>query len=361
MVTIYDVARVAGVSPKTVSRVMNGDGPVNAKTREIVSSAMGQLGYVPSSAARTMRSHRTGLVGLVTGAISGPNAAGEASGLPDLQIVQGIQRVLADNGLALLISDTCGEPARIPLLVRTLREHRVEGLFYVAGHHQQIELPEPSRAERLVLVNAFDDTGTPCVLPDDTDGQHALTAALIAQGHRRVGFLTLPEALVAHGLRLNGYRRALAEAGIVYDPALVAVVDREDAPELRAALQSAIDGLLALEAPPTVLCCGNDQLAVTVYGILRARGVAVPEQMSVAGYDDYRVISETLFPALTTMELPYGRKGETAARLMLGDLRGKEPLVSGVRIVVRGDLRWRASVTPELARSQIGTGDKRLY
>ena len=103
MVTIYDVARVAGVSPKTVSRVMNGDAPVNAKTREIVTRAMGQLGYVPSSAARTMRSHRTGLVGLVTGAIARPNAAGEAGGLPDLQIVQGIQRVLAESGLTLLI------------------------------------------------------------------------------------------------------------------------------------------------------------------------------------------------------------------------------------------------------------------
>ncbi|MER2508116.1 MAG: LacI family DNA-binding transcriptional regulator [Amaricoccus sp.] len=346
MVTIYDVARVAGVSPKTVSRVMNGDAPVNAKTREIVTRAMGQLGYVPSSAARTMRSHRTGLVGLVTGAIARPNAAGEAGGLPDLQIVQGIQRVLAESGLTLLISDTGDEPGRIPQLVRTLREHRVEGLFYVASHHQQIELPELARVERLVLVNAFDAAGTPCVLPDDTDGQRALTAALVADGHRRVGFLTLPEGLVARGLRLIGYRRALEDAGIAYDPVLVADADREGAPEARATLQSAIDAMLALEAPPTVLCCGNDRMAVAVYGILRARGVAVPEQMSVAGYDDHRVISETLFPTLTTMELPYVGMGEAAARLMLGDIRGKEPLVRGARIVVRGGLRWRASVTP---------------
>ena len=351
MTTIYDVARVAGVSPKTVSRVMNGDAPVNAKTREIVTSAMDQLGYVPSSAARTMRSHRTRLVGLITGAISGSNAAGESSGLPDLQIVQGIQRVLAENGLTLLISDTGGEPGRIPQLVRTLREHRVEGLFYVASHHQQVEFPVSARVARVVLVNAFDDTGTPCVLPDDTDGQHALTAALVAEGHRRIGFLTLPEGLVAHGLRLNGYRRALADAGIAYDPALVADTNREVASEGRAALQSAIDAMLALEAPPTVLCCGNDRLAVTVYGILRARGVAVPEQMSVAGYDDYRVISETLYPSLTTMELPYGKMGAAAARLMLGDISGKELLVSGGRIMVRGDLRWRTSVTPGLARS----------
>ena len=89
---------VAGVSPKTVSRVINGDAPVNARTREAVEAAMGELGYVPSSAARAMRSQRTGLVGLVTGAISGPQAEGGTSGLPDLQIVQGIQRVLAERG-----------------------------------------------------------------------------------------------------------------------------------------------------------------------------------------------------------------------------------------------------------------------
>jgi LacI family transcriptional regulator len=105
--------------------------------------------------------------------------------------------------------------------------------------------------------------------------------------------------------------------------------------------------LLSLDVPPTVLCCGNDRLAVTVYGILRARGIAVPEAMSVTGYDDYRVISETLYPLLTTMELPYGRMGEQAARLMLEDLRGGATATEqDARIMVRGEMRWRASVTP---------------
>lgn len=345
MATIYDVAKAAGVSPKTVSRVMNGDAPVNVRTRELVEATMTSLGYVPSSAARAMRSQRTGLVGLVAGAISGPQAAGGATGLPDLQIVQGIQRTLAESGMTLLISDT-SEPGRVPQLVRTLREHRVEGLFYVAGHHQRIELPDGARAARMVLVNGFDDAGTPCVLPDDTEGQWALTAALIARGHRRIGFLTLPAALVAQGLRLEGYARALAEAGIAYDPALVVETNPSGAPQEREVLQAAIDGMLALKVPPTVLCCGNDRLAVAVYGILRARGVKVPEGMSVAGYDDYRVISETLYPQLTTMELPYGRMGEAAARLMLGELRGDQPVAIGARILVEGELRWRDSVTP---------------
>ncbi len=346
MTTIYDVARAAGVSPKTVSRVMNGDAPVNARTKEAVEAAMGHLGYVPSSAARAMRSQRTGLVGLVTGAISGPQAAGGATGLPDVQIVQGIQSALSQAGLTLLISDTGGDAGRIPQLVRTLREHRVEGLFYVAGYHQRLELAAVARAERIVLVNAFDDAGTPCVLPDDRQGEFDLVAALIACGHRRIGFLTLPPSLVAYDLRLQGYRQALAEAGIAWDAALVVDADRDGAPEERVAIQAALDAMLALPDPPTVVCCGNDRMAITVYGVLRARGVALPQQMSVAGFDDYRVISETLYPQLTTMELPYARMGQAAARLMLNELRGGEAVPQGTRILVQGDLRWRASVVP---------------
>jgi LacI family transcriptional regulator len=291
-----------------------------------------------------MRSQRTGLVGLVTGAFSGPPAEGGVSGLPDLQIVQGIQRVLAERGLTLLISDTGGAPEVIPQRMRTLREHRIEGLFYVADHHLEISLPAAVRADHLVLVNAFDSEGTPCVLPDDEWGQHALTRALLAHGHRRIGYLTLPQSLVATRLRLSGYRRALEEAGFAFDPELVIDADRGGAPEERGLLQAAIARLTALPEPPTVLCCGNDRLAVAAYGILRASGVAVPEEMSVAGYDDYRVISETLYPQLTTMELPYTRMGEAAARMMLADLRGLEAPTEGSRITVRGALRWRDSV-----------------
>jgi LacI family transcriptional regulator len=330
---------------------MNGDAPVNARTKEAVEAAIRQLGYVPSSAARAMRSQRTGLVGLVTGAISGPQASGRATGLPDLQIVQGIQSALGRGGLTLLISDTGGDARRTPQLLRTLREHRVEGFFYVAGYHQRIEVETVAEAERVVLVNAFDDAGTPCVLPDDRQGERELVAALIAEGHRRIGFLTLPPSLVAYHLRLEGYRQALAEAGIAWDPALVVDADRDGAPEERVAIQVALDAMLALPDPPTVVCCGNDRMAVTVYGVLRSRGIAVPQEMSVAGFDDYRVISETLYPQLTTMELPYFSMGEAAARLMLNELRGGEAVAQGTCVLVQGGLRWRASVVPGPALS----------
>lgn len=355
LATIYDVARRAGVSPKTVSRVMNGDAPVNIRTREAVEAAMGELGYVPSRAARAMRSNKTGLVGLITGAISTTPTSPESSGLPDLLIIQGIQRVLADASMTLLISDTGGDPARVAELTRTFAQHRVEALLYVADHNRKVDLPAIARAETLFLVNCFDDAGTPCVLPDDRYGQRALVARLIEAGHRRIGFLTLPEDLVAQGLRLAGYRDALEEAGIAFDPALVSAAGlHHSGPREIMLIGDAIEAMMALDDPPTVLCCGNDRMAMQVYGVLRSRGIAVPDEMSVAGFDDYKLISETLFPPLTTAVLPYPEMGETAARMLLDRLKGRTQANEDLSPLIRGPVVWRQSVTERSSSARSG-------
>ncbi len=346
MATIYDVAKRAGVSPKTVSRVMNGDAPVNIDTRKAVQAAMGELSYVPSRAARAMRSNKTGLVGLITGAISTTPSSPDSSGLPDLLIVQGIQQALSDAGITLLISDTGGNPDRVEDLTRTFAQHRVEGLVYVADHHRKVELPDAARAENLILVNCFDDAGTPCVLPDDRAGQHALVSRLIEAGHRRIGFLTLPDDLVAYDLRLAGYRAAHEEAGIPFDPDLVAVAGLHQSGPREAALMSrAAESMMGLASPPTVLCCGNDRMALKLYGILRSRGIAVPDDISVAGFDDYRLISETLYPPLTSAVLPYRAIGETAAQMLLARLRGGTPPDADSTPLISGPVVWRQSVT----------------
>ena len=142
MSTIYDVVRSAGVSAKTVSRVLNGDGPVGAATREAIARAIATLGYVPSNAARMMRSSKSGLVGLITGAISTVKESTPAVGLPDLFIVQGIQQVMAQFGMTVMIGDTGGQKEAVPHLMDTFLSHRVEGLIYVAEFHQPISLPK---------------------------------------------------------------------------------------------------------------------------------------------------------------------------------------------------------------------------
>lgn len=350
--TIYDVAKLAGVSPKTVSRVINRDAPVAQSTRDAVEAAIGQLGYVPSSAARAMRSSKTGLIGLISGAISEVETSPEQSGLPEIYIFQGVQKVLRDAGKTLLIADTGGDANNVPSLVRTFAEHRVEGLIYVAAYHQPVELPEPNGVGEFVIANGFDTSGRPCVVPDDYNGQKSLTERLIEIGHRRIAYLTLPQDLVATRERTQGYIDAHTEAGLEVDPRLIRAADSMSPAndDRRSVLKYALDSVLALPEPPTVICAGNDRLALQLYGRLRSRGIEVPGDISIAGYDDYRLISETLYPPLTTVELPYHRMGQEAAALLLESLSGGE-LPANKTVRVTGDVKWRDSVlSPPKAR-----------
>lgn len=344
MATIYDVAKRAGVSPKTVSRVLNRDAPVSEATRDAVLEAMDALEYVPSVAARSIKSQKSGLIGLITGAISSVPALAEAAGLPDLFIVQGIQHVIAQSGKTLLISDTGGSEERVNELIRTFREHRVEGLIYAADFHKKINLKVPLNGVPTVLVNCYDDLGTPSVLPDDEAGQYAVTSEVIAKGHMRLAYLTLESSHEATRLRLQGFSRALDEAGIAFDPDLVSPTDMFGSEGEHQLIWDALYRFLNHDNPPTVICCGNDRLALAVYGILRDRGVSVPEQISVVGYDDQRTISESLYPALTTVELPYSAMGARSAQLLLNMIGDPDFKAPEEPVLVRGAMRKRGSL-----------------
>ncbi len=309
------------------------------------------LGYVPSNAARMMRSNKSGLVGLITGAISTAQEPTTPTGLPDLFILQGIQKAFAQSGMTLMIADTNGQSDNVPGLIRTFLQHRVEGLIYIAEYHQRVILPKIPADVPLVLANCFDDIGTPSVLPDDQRGQHDLVARLVAAGHRRIAYLTLRSGIAATPLRTLGYSTALADAGISFDPTLVQDCDLEERAGETQLLWDAIDRMLRLADPPTTFCCGNDKMALKVYGILRSRGLKVPEEISVAGYDNYRVIAETLYPPLTTVELPYIAMGVRAAQRLLAMISG-ESRDDRSPTMVSGLVYWRNSVT-EIRRSNI--------
>jgi LacI family transcriptional regulator len=341
MATIYDVAKSAGVSPKTVSRVLNGDAPVGRGTRESVEKAMLDLGYVPSSAARALRSNKSGLIGVVSGAVSHTSDAPELAGLPEIFIVRGIQNVLEAKGQTMLLADTGGESRRVGRLMRTFAEHRVDGIVQIAPYHQKVSL-DPVAGIPITIANGYDDAGTPAVVPDDYSGQRELVTGLIARGHRRIAYLQLPLALDAMTHRTRAYRDALAESGIAFDASIVLPADvlTSDVEVSTAALHRALETVLSVPDRPTAICCGNDKMAMAVYGLLRARGLRVPDDMSVTGYDDYRLISETLHPQLTSVELPYFAIGQTAAELLTRPVTGHTPIEIG------GAVKWRASVLP---------------
>ena len=346
MPTIYDVARTAAVSPKTVSRVLNGEGPVGKKTRRAVEEAMTSLDYVPSFAARTMRTNRTGLVGLVTAAVSGVPVQPDNAGLPEIFIVQGLQVTLRRAGLVPLIADTGGDFGRVADLMRMFAEHRVEGLVYVAPYHQTVSLPDVPGIEHVVIANAFDERGTPSVVPDDRLGQRRLVEGLVRRGHRRIGYITLRPNLPATKLRLQGYREALEVNGIDHDTRLVMHGERDHLPfeAMEGHLNDALEALLDLDDRPTVICTGNDLMAMRMYGMLQSRQMRVPEDISVAGYDNHAQVAEMLYPPLTTAELPYAEIGVKAAELVIASLKGTASLEGVNPRPIAGKAFWRSSV-----------------
>ena len=145
-------------------------------------------------------------------------------------------------------------------------------------------------------------------------------------------------------MRLEGYRAALQTGGIAYDAALVENCDLEGRDGETQLLWEAIDRMLRLASPPTVFCCGNDKMALRVYGILRSMGRKVPTEVSVAGYDNYRVIAETLYPPLTTVDLPYTAMGVRAAQRLMAMISGEAREEKGPTLVA-GPVYWRDSVT----------------
>jgi LacI family transcriptional regulator len=346
MSTIYDVAKIANVSPKTVSRVLNNDAPVGEATRLKVQAAIDTLGYVPSTAARAMRSNKSGLIGVITGAIS-HNPISGPTGLPDLFILQGIQTVIQASSKTLLIGDTGDDIKLVAHLIRTFQEHRVEGIIYVADYHQQVSLPVQSKDMAIVLANCFDDQQTPAVIPDDEWGQYHLVKQILSLGHRRIAYLSLDKSMVATDLRTKGYCRALQEANIAVDDALIVCADTLEQVDNKVLLERAVDHLLSLSYPPTVLCCGNDKMALKLYGILRSRGVRIPEDISVAGYDNYLAITESLYPSLTTVDLAYREIGMEAAKLLLKQIDTKQYQSLATPSYVASPVVWRHSVQPQ--------------
>lgn len=342
--TIYDVAKRSGVSPKTVSRVLNGDAPVHKKTKAAVDQAIRDLNFVPSQAARMLRSKTSGLIGLITGAISHAPEPTAPSGLPDLIIVQAIRKELAAHGKVLMIADTGDKVETVPALAKTFTRHRADGLIYVADHHSEVDIDFGSADCPVMLVNCYDRSASPCVLPDDRAGMEALVMRLIQAGHERIGYLALNPKMPAAKLRLEGYLAAHTMAGLTTDMDLVAHVHASAADQSRDMLSAALEQLLFINSPPTVICCGNDVMAMRVYGLLRSRSLRVPEDISVAGFDDHRAISEMLFPQLTTVELPYRTMGRIAAQIMLGIIEG-DSSASRSPTLVRGPVVWRSSVT----------------
>ena len=309
MITLRDVAKRAGVSIKTVSRIVNGDPAVNAKTRDSVMVQLQHLNYVPNQAARLMRGVQSSVYGLMTDAV--------ATTPYSVDIVRGVQMALREQNQTLLIANSNGDAKEEAEFWRMFRAQRVSGVIYAAMFHRPHDVGHPAFKDAIILANCFAGASDrPSLVPDDEGGGYAQAEYLIKLGHRRIGLLTLVPQIEATRLRGIGIRRAFKDAGVWFDESLdqlgmVGLVLHEK----MIAFDIAIE-MLQQRNRPTAIICGNDQVALQVYSAAAHLDLHVPQDLSIMGFDDLTVISENLRPKLTTVALPYFEIGKQAVTLM---------------------------------------------
>ncbi|GAA4766961.1 LacI family DNA-binding transcriptional regulator [Microbacterium gilvum] len=307
-VSMDDIARHLGVSRSTVSFVINdrSDIRIAEETKRRVWEAVSELGYRPHAAARSLASSRTNLLGLVTDIASSPFGGG---------IITGAQRAAWERGQVLLIVSVDSDASADTAMLEMLLERRVEGLIYATAGHIGVSLPDAASEVPVVLVHCEDVDGRyPSIVPDEEHGGYTATRHLIGQGHRRIALINLDAHFPADGRR-SGYERALREAGIDIDPALV-VSGSADAGAGYALTQR----ILRADDPPTALFCGTDRMAMGAYDAAREAGLRIPEDVAVVGYDDQEIVAAYLRPALTTIALPFEEMGAAAVEALNGDM-----------------------------------------
>jgi LacI family transcriptional regulator len=309
LVTLREVAERAGVSIKTVSRIVNGDPSVNVKTRDAVRAHLEHLNYVPNHAARLMRGGLSSVYGLMTDEV--------ATTPYSVDIVRGVQSALKEQNETLLITSSNGDADHETEFWRMFRAQRVRGVIYASMFHRAQDVGQPAYGDAIILANCFARANDrPSLVPDDEGGGYAQAQYLLQRGHRRIGLLTLVAELEATKLRGRGIRRAFKDASISFDEALDQCgMTGAIRAEKNIAFEVAVK-MLQKKDRPSAIICGNDQVALQVYSAAAHLHLNVPQDVSVIGYDDQIVISENVWPTLTTVALPYFEIGRRAVAML---------------------------------------------
>jgi LacI family transcriptional regulator len=339
-VTIKDVARLAGVSVATVSRVLNASAPVREATRERVLEIARELRFSPNTAARTLSRQRAGALGVVL-----PDLYGEFFS----ELLRGIDQEAQRAGHSLLVSSTHHDSRGIGVAVRAMRG-RVDGLLVMAPDVSGPLLADvlPSGVPTVLLNGPAVDADVYEITVDNFGGARAMTRHLISLGHDRIGFIA--GAVLNHEAheRERGHQAALLEAGIAGDPALNVRGNFNEEGGWRGTQE-----LLALASPPTVIFAANDAMAVGALSALREAGVSVPAEVAVVGFDDIPV-ARFLNPPLTSVRVGIAALGERATALLLAALAERSPPGSASRReILPAELVIRDSCGAPSARSAL--------
>jgi LacI family transcriptional regulator len=331
-ITIADIARAAGVSRMTVSRVINKQKGVGDETRRQIEELIEKLGYRPSGIARSLATQRTHTIGLVVQDISNPFFSG---------IARGVERVARTEGYSVLLCSVEEDPDYELEVLQVLEEKRVDGVIACSSRLAVNELQQAlARHPAAVLVNRLlndqDDTAIldSVVIDEETGGQMA-TRHLISLGHRAIGFLSGPPISFGAQGRSRGYGMALSVSGLPIRQDFILVCQ----PTVEGGQEGA-RALLAAQPEITALFCYNDLVAVGVLQTCAQLGRQVPDDLAVVGYDDIR-LAALVTPSLTTCRVPREQVGQLAIRLLLDRINSPEE--DRQKIMVQPELVIRAS------------------
>jgi LacI family transcriptional regulator len=305
-VTLADVARHADVSKTTVSHVISGKRPVAVDTRARIERSIAALGYRPDGLARSLRTRKTHTVAMIVPDLTNPFYPA---------LARGLEECLDHDGYRAFVCSSDGVPDRERAYLEDVADRGVDGLV-LDSFHLSVDDLHGATGGRVPVVwiggAPMDHPGVDSVRPNDEGGAYAATCHLIERGHRRIAMIDGPAGSGA--ARREGYRRALAEAGL---PSSHEPLVRSD--WTRAGGARAMRTLLATR--PTAVFCSNDLTALGAIDEIREAGLRVPDDVAVVGYDDIEFAS-LVEPALTTVENPAAETGRTAGRLLVERMSG---------------------------------------
>lgn len=329
MATMKDIARIAQVSTSTVSHVINNTGYVSEAMRTKIMKVVNELNYTPSALARSLKVKQTNTLGMLVTATNNPFFA---------EVVSGVEQYCNQHHYNLIISSIDGNEVRLTQNIQTLLQKQVDGLLLMYSDSRHSLLEQLNITLPMVVMDWWPTAVNADKIYENSElGAYLATKSLIEKGHRKIAIITgnLEKSLAQN--RLQGYKNALAEAQIAVNPEWII--------ESHFDFEGGIEGmqklLQATERPTAVFAC-SDTIAVGVYQVAWQKGLRIPQDLSVIGYDNI-TLAQYLTPPLTTIHQPKAELGRLAVETLLE--RIKNPTKSVQSIVLEPKIVWRGSVT----------------
>jgi LacI family transcriptional regulator len=335
-VTLQDVARQAGVSLATASRVLNGTAQVRTDLRERVLAAAGELAYTPNAHAQALASSSSKVIGVICHDVSDPYFA---------SVARGVMRAAADRDLMVMLASTFRDPAREVEYIAMLRAQRARAILLIGSGFEDRDWERSMGAElepyrraggRVAVVSRHRSLKVDTVLPQNREGAAALAACLLDLGHRDFAVLTGPRELTTVADRFGGFSAAVTGAGLELPPARVV-----EAAFTRDGGYAATTELIRRGPLPTCVFAVTDVMAIGALAAFRDHGISVPDEVSLAGFDDIPIVRD-LTPPLTTVALPLDLMGERVMELAVRESTSHRSRVERMP----GEVVVRASTAP---------------